>query len=159
MQTFLPIATTNFNQIAKVLDNKRLNKQALEGWQIMMVLWELDPDGHYRKPKGWANHPAVKMWQGAETVLALYVFAMTDEWKRRGFSTTIDARVTNTLADGWSNGLIYKYGEPPWWMKEQSVFEEIASTHRQALLFKDYTWYSQFNWKEDAKNGYTYKWV
>ena len=63
MQTFVPLTST-VDDIAKVLDNKRLNKQALEGWQILMTLLELDPQGNHRVPKGWYNHPAVKMWRG-----------------------------------------------------------------------------------------------
>ena len=85
MQTFVPLATTDFIQIAKTLDNKRLNKQALEGWQILMTLLELDPLGNDRIPKGWANHPAVKMWRGSETLLMNYVVAMGVEWVSRGY--------------------------------------------------------------------------
>ena len=54
MQTFLP-----FNSPAKcaeVLDNKRLNKQILECYQILKVI---STNG-----KAWRNHPAVLMWEG-----------------------------------------------------------------------------------------------
>jgi hypothetical protein len=82
MQTFVPLTSSNAD-IARVLDNKRLNKQALEGWQILMTLLELDPAGEHREPKGWRNHPAVKMWRGHELALYDYVVAMVTEWKRR----------------------------------------------------------------------------
>lgn len=36
--------------------------------------------------KGWRNHPAVRMWKGYEAYLVkVYLKAMIDEWKNRGF--------------------------------------------------------------------------
>lgn len=161
MQTFIPVATDNFDEHAKFLDNKRLNKQALEGWQILMTLLELNPQGEYRKPKGWVNHPAVKMWRDHEPALFLYVIAMTREWKRRGYKTTIDDKATKTIDRAWQMGLIGELSSMPDWMTNQGKFEEIASSHRKALLAKDYEWYSQFGWPEDtgtAPESYEYVW-
>ena len=159
MQTFIPYATTDYDEIAKVLDNKRLHKQALEGWQIMMVLLELDPEGNHREPKGWVNHPAVKMWRGYEGMLYVYVMEMVSEWKRRGFKSTLDEKATNTYKIAFANGVVnMKY---PTWMTDNSSYEAIASTHRLALLVKDYEWYSQFGWPEDTGspiNEYEYIW-
>jgi hypothetical protein len=161
MQTFVPIATTDFIQIAKTLDNKRLNKQALEGWQILMTLLELDPLGNHRTPKGWVNHPAVKMWRGSETLLMNYVVAMGVEWVVRGYKTTIPAKAIETWFQGRDLGRIDKVPVTPAWMADKEKFEEIASTHRLALLHKDYEWYSQFNWAEDTgskPDTYEYIW-
>lgn len=160
MQTFLPIATTDFRQIAKVLDNKRLNKQALEGWQIMLTLLKLDPQGNHREPKGWVNHPAVKMWQGKEELLYYYVVCMVAEWKSRGFKSTIGDKATATLTAAYQLGRLSE-GEPPYWITDNVKFEQIASSHRQALLVKDYEWYTQFNWSEDkgvVPTQYDYIW-
>jgi hypothetical protein len=161
MQTFVPIATTDFIQIAKTLDNKRLNKQALEGWQILMTLLELDPLGNHRTPKGWVNHPAVKMWRGSETLLMNYVVAMGVEWSCRGYSTTIPAKAMETWFRGRDLGRVDKEPVTPEWMTDKAKFEEIASTHRTALLHKDYEWYSQFHWAEDTgskPDTYEYIW-
>lgn len=161
MQTFLPIATTDFKQIAKVLDNKRLNKQALEGWQIMLTLLELDPQGNYRKPKGWVNHPAVKMWKGNESLLFVYIKDMVDEWLSRGFKSTIKDKATQTFIVAVENNLIDETQEAPKWMVDKIKFEQIASSHRQALLVKDYSWYTQFHWDEDkgvTPSHYDYIW-
>lgn len=161
MQTFVPLATTDFIQIAKTLDNKRLNKQALEGWQILMTLLELDPLGNDRIPKGWANHPAVKMWRGSETLLMNYVVAMGVEWVSRGYKTTIPAKALATWSVGERLGRLNKTPVAPAWMADQDKYEEIASTHRLALLHKDYEWYSQFNWAEDTGSKpetYEYIW-
>jgi hypothetical protein len=47
MQTFLP--SSNFAVAARMLDSKRLNKQILEGYQILNVLSGNSPTG------GWRN--------------------------------------------------------------------------------------------------------
>ena len=161
MQTFLPIASLDFSQTAKVLDNKRLNKQALEGWQILLTLTELDPDGNRRVPKGWVNHPAVKMWRDNESILFSYILAMVREWKARGYNSTIDDKATATFVRAYEIGEIGTLGSVPSWMQDQEKFEVIASSHRKALLAKDYEWYSQFNWAEDTgvrPDGYEYVW-
>jgi hypothetical protein len=161
MQTFLPVATTDYSRIAKVLDNKRLNKQALEGWQIMLTLLELDPQGNYRKPKGWVNHPAVKMWRGCEVELWKYVIAMTNEWIARGYKSTIGTKATETIKVAFENHLIEDADAVPAWASKANKLEEIASSHRRALLNKDYDWYSQFGWGEDAgtrPESYEYVW-
>lgn len=161
MQTFLPIATHKFDEVARVLDNKRLNKQALEGWQIMLTLLELDPNGEHRTPKGWVNHPAVKMWRDHETTLFVYVMAMVREWKARGYKSTIGDKAGATLDRAWQLGLVGTLGTTPDWMEDTEKYEAIASSHRRALLVKDYEWYSQFGWPEDtgtAPESYEYVW-
>jgi hypothetical protein len=161
MQTFLPLPTVDFSETARVLDNKRLNKQALEGWQILLTLLELDPAGNHRTPKGWVNHPAVKMWRGHEPLLWVYVMAMVAEWKSRGFKSTIGDKATETIRQAYEAGTISSFGRVPDWMQEDSKFAEIATTHRQALLVKDYEWYSQFGWAEDTgtqPESYEYIW-
>ncbi len=74
MQTFVPLFGST--DTAQVLDRARLNKQALEGWQILMNLVQLDPQGNHRVSKGWSNHPAVKMWRGHEGALVSYILKM-----------------------------------------------------------------------------------
>ena len=161
MQTFLPLATNDFVAIAKTLDNKRLNKQALEGWQIMLTLLELDPEGNHRIPKGWVNHPAVKMWRGSETLLSHYVVSMTVEWVNRGYKTTIATKALQTLHRAIELKRTSTEPSEPLWMADKAKFEQIASSHRKALLAKDYDWYSQFGWAEDtgtAPSTYEYIW-
>ncbi len=160
MQTFVPL-TSSASDIAKVLDNKRLNKQALEGWQILMTLLELDPDGNHRKPKGWVNHPAVKMWRGHEMALFMYINAMVEEWKSRGFKSTIGTKAWGTVQVAIAKKLIAEEIIAPAWLDNKQLFEQIASSHRLALLNKDYEWYSQFGWAEDngtKPDTYEYVW-
>jgi hypothetical protein len=163
MQTF--ITSTNgryaFETTAQQLDNKRLNKQALEAWQIMMTNLKLDPEGNPREPKGWYNHPATKMWRGYEVALGHYIDWMCGEWRERGFKTTIDTKAHATLDAARTRGILDEAGTVPEWADDQPRFEAIASSHRTALLCKDYGWYSQFGWAEDPGHqpeSYTYLW-
>jgi hypothetical protein len=161
MQTFVPV-TSSFEDIARTLDRARLNKQALEGWQILMTLLELDPQGNHRSPKGWVNHPAVKMWRGHEMALYIYIQAMVDEWKRRGYKSTIGDKAKETIKIAITNGLLSgSVSSPPIWISNTELFKEVASSHRSALLVKDYKWYSQFGWDEDPGHqpeSYEYVW-
>lgn len=155
MQTFVPL-TSSYADIAKVLDNKRLNKQALEGWQILMTNLKLDPHGNHREPKGWYNHPAAKMWRGYELGLYTYVYEMVKEWQSRGFKSTIGDKALGTIMQAAVLGRVTGDEVPPWLGNE-----DIARTHRQALLVKDYEWYSQFGWPEDLgypPTDYEYIW-
>lgn len=68
MQTFL--ASTNTLKAARALDNKRLNKQILECYQILNVLSGRSKTG------AWRNHPAVLMWKGYEHGLWEYVLSL-----------------------------------------------------------------------------------
>lgn len=158
MQTFVPI-TDSYEDIARTLDRARLNKQALEGWQILMTLLELDPQGNHRTPKGWANHPAVKMWRGHEMALYQYIQAMVDEWLRRGYKSTIGDKAKATIMRGIELGRTSSTVGPDW-IADLDLFKKIASSHRMALLCKDYEWYSQFEWPEDTgKRPETYEYI
>lgn len=87
MQTFLPYA--DYARSARALDRARLGKQRVEAYQILRVLLSIT--------KGWANHPAVRMWRGHERSLAHYTLAMCDEWKRRGYNDTVSGKVLELL--------------------------------------------------------------
>lgn len=69
MQTFLPYP--NFSASAATLDDRRLNKQVVEAYQILAG----------RVPN--RNHPACLMWQGQEDSLRLYIMACCEEYTRR----------------------------------------------------------------------------
>lgn len=160
MQTFIPV-TTSFADMAKILDNKRLNKQALEGWQILMVLYKINPDGSERVVKGWANHPAVKMWRGHEPALHEYIQDMVTEWKARGYKSTIGDKARQTMQHVKALGHDIDTVTYPAWMTDKHLYELVASSHRLALLNKDYHWYSQQNWAEDTgtrPDHYAYIW-
>lgn len=131
MQTFVPYP--NFHKSAEALDQKRLGKQRVETLQILNTLAGIS--------KGWASHPAVKMWRGYEQALVIYGVAITQEWRMRGYKDTCQRKIIN-LSTAFS---MPKSGEliqlPPWWGDES-----VHNSHKSKLLQKDYQWYSQFGW-------------
>jgi hypothetical protein len=133
MQTFLPYK--DFQESAKALDNKRLNKQILEGYQILKVLSSDDPRA------GWRNHPAVKMWRGHEKALLSYVMTCVAEADTRGIRTENNVANITALAlekmDRWGDGL-------PAWYHDFDLSQRVVATHKANLYRKDPTYYYQF---------------
>jgi hypothetical protein len=131
MQTFLPSGSPIF--AAQVLDNKRLNKQILECYQILKVL--------ATNGKAWRNHPAVLMWEGHEGALLEYVGDMITEAKYRGIKTE------NNQAN--INALVAKYGKQwdnskPDWMRDKEKLAKVVGTHRANLYRKDPIYYAEY---------------
>ena len=121
MQTFLPYP--DFYKSLSCLDNKRLGKQRVEAYQILLCL---------RKPNRWKNHPAVKMWKGYEGALIHYMNCAIDIWENRGFKNTMKRLSAPPFVD-----------YPIWYGKI-----EFHSSHRSNLLRKDNNHYSQYGWRE-----------
>jgi len=123
MQTFLPQA--DLHTSAYFLDSKRLNKQILEGYQILNVLSGKSKTG------GWRNHPAVLMWRGFERGLWEYIQAMIQEAKMRGIRTENNEANLNDLKDqcweNWGNNV------PSFW-KDETKLMRVITTHRANLF-------------------------
>lgn len=127
MQTFMPYA--DFEQTARVLDDRRLGKQRVEVLQILRAL--------YRPQYGWQHHPAVLMWRGHETALVAYGLAICDEWCRRGRTDTVAAKLLVELSEVM--GRVIGHEEvrrtatmPPWFGDDR-----LHRSHRASLLRKD----------------------
>lgn len=160
MQSFLT-NTESFELTAQHLDNKRLHKQTLEAWQCLLAMCELDPEGNDRKPKGWSNHPVVKMWRGHETLLVQYINATYFEWRSRGYKSTLYEKVAHTYDTAVGLGRISSDLIVPRWMEDKEYYERLCVTHRTSLLCKNYEWYKKFGWAEDlgiAPETYEYVW-
>lgn len=117
MQTFLPYS--EFTRSAKVLDRQRLGKQRVEAYQIIRVL--------VGESKGWANHPAVKLWEGHEWSLCMYGVAMCQEWIRRGYKDSLKPRFLN-----------YMLSHPEWDSKVPELIgiPEFHRSHQSNLIRK-----------------------
>lgn len=153
MQTFLP--NISFIESAKCLDYKRLGKQRVEARMLLNILL-----GQTQK-KGYANHPATKMWKGYQDTLKLYHDIMIAEWINRGYKNSmelycaIDTFTPVTLSllhtlltvDYQNSG---SFTMPPW------LDDNFCSRHRSALLAKDFEYYKKFGWTEEPK--YQYLW-
>jgi hypothetical protein len=142
MQTFLP--QVNFEICARMLDNKRLNKQILEGYQILNVLSGKSKTG------GWRNHPAVLMWRGFERGLWAYIQAMIAEAKSRGIKTENNENnlinLKNICWNSWGNQA------PSFWHDENKLIK-VITTHRANLFKKDPLYYAHFQYATSSINN------
>lgn len=79
MNIFRPFE--DVRQCVKVLDNKRLNKQILECWQIYNINKKLDEDPTAKV--GYANHPVVKFYRDYPSFVLHYAYtACLEYWLR-----------------------------------------------------------------------------
>lgn len=139
MQTFLP--SKDFDVCANMLDSKRLNKQILEGYQILKVMSNPDPKA------AWRNHPAVKMWRGHEAVLHSYVQAMIKEADRRGIKTDKNKfNIAQLDTRFW--GVSY-----PKWYQNHNLMNKVVATHRANLYRKDPLYYFAFAIYDNHKDS------
>ena len=136
MQSFSPLYT--YEDCAEVLDNKRCFKNALEAYQVLRVIRGVTS-------KGWINHPVTKMWAKNPNSYVEYALCFTNEWRKRGFKTTLDDKLKGLYVLGENND------KPKWW-----GLELFHSSHRQTLLSKNFDHYSRFGWKENPI--YEYWW-
>jgi hypothetical protein len=150
MQTFLPYES--FSECARVLDNKRLNSQINEALIILRTI-----TGWYAAQgrKGWASHPATKMWRETPSSLATYALHMLDEWKARGNKD----KASREAAILYQVCLLHDHDQDPPWLSR----EDLHISHRRALLYKDPDHYRQF-WPNlepavpDSKGRLPYVW-
>ena len=130
MQTFVPY--TDMYESAAVLDNKRLNKQLLEGRQIYSIL------SSGRTKGGWVRHPAVLMWKGYDNALFEYLIAIKYECDERSISTEKNWDAIQEMYDwNWDRG--DNIVMPPWWGDER-----VHESHRNNLYVKDPEYYAEF---------------
>lgn len=133
MQTFLPYPTMRDSLDA--LDNKRLNKQILETYQILNIL-----SGN-SKSNAWRNHPAVLMWQGAEAELWRYGQIAITLAEMRGIKTDKNSlnfkNLTKKTAHNWGD-------DEPLWRKSPAILKRVTTTHKANLYRKDPEYYFNF---------------
>lgn len=144
MQTFLP--STDPVRCARILDSARLNKQRLEGLQILQAL---HADDH-----PYAHHPAVVMWRDHATALACwYLGPICDECNRRGIAD--HARVRDRIADFADTAEAFNGIYPlPWWMGN----EAFHRSHRRNLGYKDEAYIRKFNIRYMPEGKPPYVW-
>jgi hypothetical protein len=137
MNTFLPYP--DFDECAGVLDNRRLNKQIIEAYQIFRA--------NLGVTKGWRNHPATLMWKDCLMLLSIYHQACVREWQRRGRMHSLSGHLMLLGYDiDWTTQYL------PTWLGN----EKLHASHRSNLLRKDPVWYGKFGWMES--NDMEYWW-
>jgi hypothetical protein len=133
MQTFLPYS--NYKSTALVLDNKRLNKQILEGYQILKILSGASESG------AWRNHPAVLMWKNSETHLVQYINEMVFEANKRGIKTDKNVLNLKVLKQNFEK----RWGKDiPSWMQNKEQLNRLTTTHKTNLYRKNSIHYADF---------------
>lgn len=98
--------------------------------QILQVLAGLT------KSKGWANHPAVKMWKGHEIALADYAYAICDEWTSHGYKDTCREKIKQIV----NNCFPTKSATSPAWFGKKAFHK----SHQSNLLRKKPEHYGRF---------------
>merc|ERR1739848_870526 len=139
--TFCPLPSVN--DIARLLDDKRLNAQRTESGAILKWL---------RNPTRYARFQSAGfcvMWAYNLEALAVYYNAMLREWLARGF---------NAVESKFEESVLGREREvtfPGWWGNSL-----LHTNHRIALLTKFPEHYGKFGWSEKpAVDGkYTYIW-
>ena len=154
MQVFVP--HTDLQDIARVLDQRRLNKQLVEADQIIRVILEATIDNNTgdvvaRAPKGWRRHPAVLAWRETPEALVRYCYALEQERHSRGYTNPHKSLANMHVLMRYARLDIQGGREPGWWGRE-----EIHASHRAALLWKAPEHYTRFGWTETPK--YEYVW-
>ena len=129
MQTFL--SEYNFTDCARVLDQKRLVKQLLEGRQIMAAL-----SGN---TKGWVNHPATKMWRGHAGVLYYYLACIRNEMGIRGYKWENNWHEIEIMNHTYFQD---EKSYPSWMLSDE--FNKVVGTHRANLHLKASELYPEY---------------
>lgn len=140
MQTFLPFA--DYKEVAKCLDNRRLNSQVNEA--IVIIRSNL---GVYAPSKrsgiiGWAAHPASLMWRGCELQLAKYALTLANErlyQRPLSLAAAADSLVSRRTAVAKWQGLIKEFEDRDYPDNVPVLLgdEEFHSAFRALLLYKD----------------------
>lgn len=134
MQTFLPYP--DYAKSAACLDRQRLGKQRVEVLQILNVLHEIPTESG--KPRGWRNHPVVKMWRGYEAQLIGYGLVVCDEWIGRGYRDATKPKIEQHLQ--WlEDAEEFTIEQPPWFGDEA-----FHLAHQSNLVRKDPAHYRQY---------------
>lgn len=143
MQTFLPEPT--YEGSVAVLDNKRLNKQLLEGYQILDAIAKT-PLGGTQKVDGKsvfaANHPATNMWRGSEGALWSYLNDVAVALNDRGIRTL--KNYENIMRVMGENPQWPDFEITPAWMRDEAAFNKVMFSHKANLYFKDQEHYAQY---------------
>ncbi len=99
----------------------------------------------------WGDHVIGGMWLGHEYSLLDYQKAVCDVWTERGGKNDTCYRKSQYLLQA-TTPLTASNVLPPSWLGR----EDVHSSHRAALLYKDTEYYAQHDWDEEPK--YDYVW-
>jgi hypothetical protein len=155
MQTFLP--WPDFRASARDLDVQRLGKQRVETLQLLQsrlrYLQRQAYGGEFKNQiPGWYHHPARHMWHEHEPLLAVYGYAICDEWTARGYKDTCREQISLVLQAivGFQDEINMPCHVVPAWFIDDRLFE----SHRAALLRKNPEHYASYKGTCDPELDY-----
>ena len=119
MQTFIPYPTIADSVAHLARDRRRLGKQRVEVVQILGTL--------AGRSRGWANHPAVRMWRHHARFLAEYGLVVCAAWTAFGYRDTCADRIRELAATFPES----EAAAPPWWGRD-----DVHGSHLRALELK-----------------------
>ena len=132
MQVFL--SEHLYKSCAQVLDQKRLVKQLLEGRQILAAL--------AGQTKGWVNHPATRMFVGAEIELLSYLSQVKDEMNNRGYKWENNwSEIINIFNQNFKGN---DFAYPDYLKPGHPENHRLITTHRGRLYEKAPELYPQY---------------
>ena len=138
----------------------RLNKQYLEGWQILDAIAKT-PEGGRQRVNGKmvfaANHPVTNMWRGHEGTLKTYLEECQTRLDALGTSTDkTAARIEITWAENphWHDNYLF----PEWWTDTERA-ERVLTTHRASLYAKHPVFYRQYAYEAGLVEQDLTSWV
>lgn len=154
MNTFL--INNNFQDTAHALDNKRLNKQIVEGMQLILVFLrklKIHDDGK----KGWMNHPVQNIWKDKDG--HIYVYQLIDyldqmyfEWIRRGYKHSWPVRRDELLKTINEHEVVFgNRNSTIMWS------EEFFRAMKMNLIRKNKEHYSKFFGDLEPREGYIWE--
>jgi hypothetical protein len=134
LQTFLPFS--DFGQIARCLDRRRLSNQRLEAFMIFEIIKGL------RSSCNYSVHPCTLMWKDYPDALSVYIKAICDETARR--SGGIESVLFKLAAIVGQQIYLLDFGKDikmPWWLGN----EKLHYSHRSRLKQKDPIYYASLD--------------
>lgn len=142
-QTFM--ISSDYSETARCLDNRRLNKQITEAFQVYRYLTG--------EGKMQGNPHPYNMWRGYEVSLLRYIVNLHVQWQLRLETGKRGGKLNHKNGLEAEQEYVHRiYLHSPFLTTERQPAwvgnEEVLSSHRSALLYKDVAWYSQFGWKE-----------
>lgn len=149
MNVFIPYENSSLT--AHTLDNKRLNKQIIECYQMLSAL--------RGESKAWLNHPATQMYKGFEYWLEWYAEVLKfEQLKRKGNNTNVFSLVEpeRPYFIGWSD--LHKAHQARLFQKSNVMYPHFEKNSN----FTENNWYvvdGEVREYNDGKIKKRYKYV
>lgn len=125
-------------ETAKVLDNRRLNKQIIECHQILDAL---------NGAKAWSNHPVVLQYRGYEEWLELYMLCLVQ------YQKSCNKSISENEKSDWIH-LAHEFSDKAFKHKPPFHNEEFFEQMKRRLYTKNQHHYSQWYYLGESQENW-----